>query len=743
MPFEAYVHIDGPYTHRQAVEAVSKSISVDPESGVDCVSLAGWDQREDQVCVSSPNMPWIPEIPTHRQYREFSYYADGMLGPFELMKWPQVFDAMFPHALAAPANPKLIPSAFLPVEKFPKFEDKTIPWLEWDNKWFCTWLPGGKAGIVHPDYSTKLEDATAEAALRIQASKALRSSVPAKRSADGAGADAAHTLAEQLLLNSQYVHDTLMRTPLSLPEVVQWFREGQRLLLELRALIIYMEVVKPRIDDPLFKADRVLPVRGVITEKMMLARTLHRVGVPVWLVRPAHTITHQTAVLQAVRMTPWSNFMSNKQFLVHGDSYQKAPAWIDAPSLDAAMEGLGHHIRKFSLSSRPLVRAKVAYGQEDAEEVAKAERLALEKAGRQADSGLNDLVASPSAAGTSRRPGAPAAAREHRGKPPPGDPARPKWLTPECDWLARVIARNTGIQPRENQPFLYNLPPAHIFFASGGTQGQKMHLWLLIRPWCISQTIRPPDGGRVLLTTTGWRIALEGRYHQIAVPSEWSIQPNSSAADIKKLPPDPRSQPAVHRRPDRRAMRRVCDRVDINVRFGVQGGFKPYQADLDPLPEWGSQRVSRADADSDERIWAEAVWELSSINFRLELLAMDRLMNAKSYSPEADWGRAREHEVMLLWEGDGRVSPMWDRSGVVCGIDAPSAPARLGAFIRWARIMNAWPAARGRLTEAAQGIDQDKYEAHIAGFYSRQFYEVHGRMPTFPVKAPSSLARHL
>lgn len=68
----------------------------------DCLVLAPVTNSTGSFWVSSPNASWIPEVPLLRSRSDLTFFKDGMMGPFEEMKWPQAFHASHPHALAAP-----------------------------------------------------------------------------------------------------------------------------------------------------------------------------------------------------------------------------------------------------------------------------------------------------------------------------------------------------------------------------------------------------------------------------------------------------------------------------------------------------------------------------------------------------------------------------------------------------------------------------------------------------------------
>lgn len=308
---------------------------------------------------------------------------------------------------------------------------------------------------------------------------------------------------------------------------------------------------------------------------------------------------------------------------------------------------------------------------------------------------------------------------------------------------------------KASRALLYHLPPIHLFYSDPHTLSHKVHNWIRIRPWCISQAVHPPEGGKVLMTTQQWRFALEGRYFRTAIPGG-PLQPQSSRSDLAKLPPLPdcaqltlgkRERIDDHglRTPKdgtsaaghRRALKKACDRVDVHVRFGIQAGFSPYREELDPSPKWGERPVSFEVAKTDQGIWAELTWELSIMNFRLELLSMDRMMLPSAYEQSQDWGKVREEEIMNVWVNDGSVRPRWDRADMDIGLGASTAHGRRPAYERWAKVLASWDGA-----SEAFHVHDDHLEVLVLAFYCRRFYNAFGRTPTLPLVAPLSISRN-
>ncbi|KAI0059404.1 hypothetical protein BV25DRAFT_1918440, partial [Artomyces pyxidatus] len=121
----------------------TKRLPIDKMEAFDCRTLSMLD--DGQWWISSPNMDYIPELPTHKLDEEFGYYSDGMLGPFEHLKWPQAYDGGEPHALAAPMNPSLTSLLQVadqvklqPEYMLPEYTDFGAPWFDLEES---DWLP--------------------------------------------------------------------------------------------------------------------------------------------------------------------------------------------------------------------------------------------------------------------------------------------------------------------------------------------------------------------------------------------------------------------------------------------------------------------------------------------------------------------------------------------------------------------------------------------------------------------------
>ena len=70
-------------------------------------------------------------------------------------------------------------------------------------------------------------------------------------------------------------------------------RDVQRVWLELRALLDYMEIYKPRMEGHSPVAAAVADTVGVFTHSIRVAQDFFTAGLPCWLIRPANDFTEQ------------------------------------------------------------------------------------------------------------------------------------------------------------------------------------------------------------------------------------------------------------------------------------------------------------------------------------------------------------------------------------------------------------------------------------------------------------------
>ncbi|OBZ78489.1 hypothetical protein A0H81_01599 [Grifola frondosa] len=677
-------------------------------------------------------MPFVPEIPVHRPGEAFRLGGDAMLGPFELFKWPQVFDECQVHAMAAPGNPDLIANlryvTFPMVDDqqvLPVFADPSITWWHFtSDEWtVCTDIPAAQIGVFHESVVQRFRDAVQEVAMHVKMT-ADRELMPAPgdSAAQRRRLDDRSRYILHLILRLQTTVTRLKEMPMTSFDAAQWFREAQRLLLEVRAWIIYVDIVTPVLKAP------------TSATKHMCFRV---VGAPVVHLNYHH---HHHASAHGGRVV--GSFQYENP-LRHGKNNSPAPEWLKSSTFDDLSESMMDQLRKFSLSSQPTLRRVHPVWEDQSElesQAAEVHPVEIQEPdffgdsapapdcpkGRDDDRGGRPhgfitevwpaLKDRPNVSPTvcpaephinirpqrgrrkrrkkNQRP--PDAGSRHRqlasaptSAPAASDACSPPWASLPCSgWSAAVATLTLILQAHPPPPQLYSLLPPHLFYAQGELIGRRFHNWLRIRMYCVTQAINPPANGKVLMTTGQWRIALEGRYHAIPY-SALAVRPMSSPDDIAQLPVGP----AV----DAVRGKRTRDLVD---------GEAPDQ-----------------------------------------LLDIDRELVPHLYSDDGTTGQSatRERKLKSIWSEDAYIRPMLDDEGMVDILAAPHWEMRRVGYVRWAGVMQQWPDWQLEWDEEDL-TDEHAYSAfeiRVVAAYCRTFFGVRGRTPTFPLVPPGSLSRHV
>ncbi|ETW79411.1 hypothetical protein HETIRDRAFT_117364 [Heterobasidion irregulare TC 32-1] len=251
----------------------------------DCLTLAPFPNSNGGVWISSPNVEFVPELPMHRRGQPLRFYADGMLGAFEHVKWPQVFDEQEPHTLAAPGNPDLMfnlkfqENPLLDLKcTLPDFQHPAIAWEGLEDSDFVVslHLPHEDVGFLAPPLHGRLRSAANE--IIVMVLKVVDTELDSMFAHRSDREQYTERRKHYVLREIDYLRracSRLQETPMSYFDVVLWYRDTQRLILGLRAWLIYMTIIKPRLDNPEFADyDNVLPLRGVFTKKESIVHTM-------------------------------------------------------------------------------------------------------------------------------------------------------------------------------------------------------------------------------------------------------------------------------------------------------------------------------------------------------------------------------------------------------------------------------------------------------------------------------------
>lgn len=262
------------------------------------------------------------------------------------------------------------------------------------------------------------------------------------------------------------------------------------------------------------------------------------------------------------------------------------------------------------------------------------------------------------------------------------------------------------------------------------------------------------------MTSDEWKIALEGRYYLKPFnPDE--VKPEAPSADIAQLPPAPPApsdtlaQPIVGvldakaTKKKAEAVKRLANRIDINVRFGVYAGFPPHDDSI--VCQWGDTEISQAQASNNERLWNEVTWELSVMHFRLEFLDLDRQMVPAFYqATDTRISAERQAQVCRIWNSGG-IRVMWHTAERERDPFSSSDFADAHKLVRqMAEVMFQWPLDRvtKKMLEYPAGAFSagpvfDAFRVTVFTIYAKSFYAANDRIPHIPLSQPGSLESQL
>ncbi|KAI0053450.1 hypothetical protein FA95DRAFT_1643491 [Auriscalpium vulgare] len=266
-----------------------------------------------------------------------------------------------------------------------------------------------------------------------------------------------------------------------------------------------------------------------------------------------------------------------------------------------------------------------------------------------------------------------------------------------------------------------------------------MHNWLRIRPHCFVAV--HSEDHPTTLTASAWKVALDGNYYAYSQRPNAKHRSQFSEALIARLPERPAAGGSVlGKRPAPGGAKpndkRIVERLDVAVHFGVLYEFPPYRTEDRPL--WRNQPISAERASKDETLWKEVLWQLSIKHFRLELLQLDEEILAEIGEPST---YQRHLDLLGVWND---------------GLDVPTDPANLDYILSedwiWRRagvlrlrgLVHAWPEfGDSEIDNMEVTISPSAfhaYEVTLYEAYARYFYKRRGRLPTFPLTRPSSIA---
>lgn len=331
---------------------------------------------ERSAWISTPNMDLVPELPP--DCATVHFFEDGMMGPWEFNKWPQLYEPKAPYAMACPGNPDILlcPTNTFYVQDMksvlPKFKDTSLPWTSIRSTDFKVTdaFPVGEYGIL----STTRLDACSEALEEIVGKVEIvtewmgNASMPDEEEL----ATRRHSLeqAENLVGRLHQTFVKLFGGDLSTFETMLIFREYQRVLLALRGWVIYQSVIRPRLRDVATDySQHPLPLRGVFSSDPIFVATMYRIGVPVWYLRLTSSFTSETVVGKCVGHFSARVSFSSRSVMRFGQHRMDAPVWARPVNDDPTVSTLLERIERVSVSNHAVIAETRDYDPDRASQV--------------------------------------------------------------------------------------------------------------------------------------------------------------------------------------------------------------------------------------------------------------------------------------------------------------------------------------------------------------------------------------
>ena len=502
-------------------------------------------------------------------------------------------------------------------------------------------------------------------------------------------------------------------------------RDVQRMWLELTALLDYMQIYKPRMDGYAPSASGVANTIGVFTCDLRVAQDFVTAGLPCWLIRPASDFTNQI-IQKIVKPERAQGIVS---LTTHQFSY---PVLFTGPA--SSLEKY-HRIYEYT---RNFLRAPDPFNTSIVSPSVNASAntsLVASPFTQACQRFLEPPVASSSTqhlpASSERNSKGPRAKpsrqkkRHQTGKcipacvytvshplsgcpQPSGPPNRNKFRTiennaivpiPISSWASALAAVDTNpsqVDPRyrSSHDRKYLFPEPGIFATANEVRrATYFATWKAIEPACIYR-LYMSSSSATPLSNQEWRDVLIG--------------------DIKSTSPNAKSAQA--RENARCLLGSTLEELDIEINDAPSLATKPSLSDSE------AQKI---------------LWKLTELNFRFELLGLDKRANPSNRDEDARQDLIREcfGTTSLL------VTDHWSAN---MGLGSGDWCKRLPFLLMLRRLMRDWdgmkptPLLLPDFCSIADYVEADalQLEEAVARFYTDSFFRFFGRAPVIPACLP-------
>ncbi|KAJ7743478.1 hypothetical protein DFH07DRAFT_777394 [Mycena maculata] len=505
-----------------------------------------------------------------------------------------------------------------------------------------------------------------------------------------------HSLFPRLTASIDMALDRLRSLPSTYEKMVFGFTSMQRSYLELEALLSYMSVYKPRMESSDSKTGDLVVKHcmGAFTHEPQIAQMFFKAGLPFWLIRPTYVFdTENILAVVEVSLPPFpvdstmehpvlytGNDTDDKIAAMHRAALQlpwyQDPFAVDAPGQTASQET---GTSNAELSQGPS-STRAASG-------SRYQPYARPPTSHQSHSivGRGRGEASHGAGGG-------------RGDQP-NSKNRNKYIVYDGEempsviqtWAVALSQVNTNIPSLSlraaDREYILPEPALLITPTLQARRYQFIHHWRLLRDaflFCLGNSDRP-----VTLSSQEWRDVLEGR-----------VQNRRRNARTKNSRP----------------LEEVIAPVLHACKMDALEGYPPSQ---ESVPAYSTDQAK------------QVVWELAEMNFRFELLSLDKRAS----------GRDRRESVKMCFAGGMLVEIPMEHSQL--GLASPALVDRHRYHLRLATLMLDWrtqcrrPAFIVADIKNKRGWSQGEMEGlekAVANYYTDTFFELFGRAAVIPMR---------
>ncbi|THU80288.1 hypothetical protein K435DRAFT_874532 [Dendrothele bispora CBS 962.96] len=472
----------------------------------------------------------------------------------------------------------------------------------------------------------------------------------------------------------------------------------QRLFLELHALLEYCQTFKPRMKGVDIASPTVAPVIGAYTSDLQQAEALFRAGLPFWFVRQVQDVPAVTVG----KLVP----------LVSVDTLCRAESPFPEP---VVFRGVPNTLAQYNAIQDHL---NTVFNTHSPFESSRHSRL---------------QIASPSTAivgGIQRT-----ATERKRQTPYPKKSNKPSKVTgrdkfslpehhlfpPSSPCWASALSRVNRDYPPDPVQGGYAFPDPILFVSVGKHEKTLTYCWNYLQFWDIL-LFRISQPSPQLIPNSTWRQLLNGEFAATTTGAPSSSKRSSKTA-LQKA-----------------SVRELLGNCLLSTGVDV---------DLEhPLKtvSWRGRSFHYA-SEIPEDVVREIVWELSHLNFRCELVALDKVLVSKSLDNEESLRHCRRlGNCFPGADMDNILTVDIDRADDHEGFGSAAPVGRKGVLFALRDVMNDWPKFGERCRNAKDALEKDFYndttlevfEAVVVHGYLQYFFDTFGRAAVTPLRLDRS-----